>query len=151
MFIQTTRDAREVKRALAVQNTLAGRPRAEVAADVGYTVAFVDTWRWRYAREGVEGLRMGYTGSKGSLTTSQKPAVLTWIRRQSPWDVRTLQCHVEGTYGIRYQSPKSSYALLAEARVSWKKNQDAQPTADPEQVETIRQTIEKKRLCRRSR
>ena len=151
VFISTTRDAREVKRALAVQNTLAGRPRAEVAAELGYTVAFVDKWRWRYAREGVDGLRIGYTGSKGYLTGSQKQAVVTWLQTQRTWDVRTLQSHVEGTYGIRYKSPKSYYALMNEARMSWKKTQGEQPAADAEQVEAIRQVIQKKRWPRRSR
>jgi putative transposase len=150
-FISTTRDAREVKRALAVQNTLAGRPRAEVAAELGYTVAFVDKWRWRYAREGVDGLRIGYTGSKGYLTGPQKQEVVTWLQAQRMWDVRTLQHHVEGTYGIRYKSPKSYYALMNEARLSWKKTQDDQPNADADQVAVIRQAIQKKRAPRQAR
>jgi transposase len=75
---------------------------------------------------------------------------VTWLQAQPTWDVRTLQHHVEGTDGIRSQSPKSSYALLAEARMSWKKTQDAQPNADAEQVAVVRQEIQKKRSCRRS-
>jgi putative transposase len=106
-FLQTTHDAREVKRALAVQNTLAGRSRAEVVAELGYSVAFVEKWRWRYAREGVEGLRIGYKGSNGYLTPSQKNELRGWIHGQSTWDVQMLQRQVEITYGIRYQSRKS--------------------------------------------
>ena len=41
-LIQTTHDAREVKRALAVQNRLVGRPRATVAKELGYTISWVD-------------------------------------------------------------------------------------------------------------
>jgi putative transposase len=99
----------------------------------------------------VDGLRIGYTGSKGYLTGSQKQAVVTWLQAQPTWDVRTLQYHVEGTYGIRSRSPKSYYALLAEARLSWKKTQEEQPDADAEQVAVIRQEIQKKQSRRRSR
>jgi transposase len=47
-FIRTKRDSRELKRALAVQNTLAGRPWAEVASELGVTESFISKWRARY-------------------------------------------------------------------------------------------------------
>ena len=147
-FIRTTRDARELKRALAVRNTLAGRPRAEVAAELGCSVSFVDKWRWIYDRQGVAGLRLGYQGSTGYLTSSHKKAICEWLTGQSSWDIRALQAHIEQTYGVCYTSAKSYYALLTEARLSWKKTQDESPEPDPQEIEQTRKAIKKKRMTR---
>ena len=144
-FIRTSRDGRELKRALAVQNTLAGRPRAEVAAELGYTVSFVDKWRWRYKQDGVEGLRLGYKGSVGYLTGEQKVEIREWLLAQSQWDVRALQAHLDQTYGVRYKCITSYHALLADAHLSWKKSQHTHPEADPEVVAARREAIKKKR------
>jgi putative transposase len=141
--IHTTRDARELKRALAVRKTLAGRLRAEVAAELGCSVSFVDKWRWIYDRQGAAGLRLGYQGSSGYLTASRKQAICEWLNEQSSWDIRALQAHVEQTYGVCYKSAKSYYALMAQARLSWKKTSDVSPKSDPEEIEQTRAVIKK--------
>jgi putative transposase len=144
-LIQTTRDAREVKRALAVQNILAGRPRSAVAKELGYSPAWVKKWCWRYRRDGIDGLKVAHKGSTGYLTTHQRTAIITWLQEQPQWDIQALARHIDATYGVRYQSPKSYYAVLHEARMSWKKSQDAQPKADPKKVSEARTRIKKKR------
>lgn len=142
-FIQTARDTRELKRALAVQNTLAGRPWAEVAAELGVKKSFIGTWRWRYKRDGIAGLSVGYRGSQGYLSARDKAVVLTWIQRQDTWEIRTLHQYLEATYGVRYKSPQSYYALLKAARMSWKKSYDRHPDADPTKVAAKRDEIKK--------
>ena len=148
-FIQTTQDSRELKRALAVQNTLAGRPWAEVAAELGVKKSFINTWRWRYKREGLSCLSVGYQGATGYLNVTEKAVVIGWIQRQKSWNIRTLYHHIEDRYGVRYKSQQSYYALLKEARISWKKSQDRHPDADPEKVTAKRDEIKKKRLRKR--
>ncbi len=140
-FIQTTQDHRELKRALAVQNTLAGRPWADVATELGVKRSFLGTWRRRYKREGIACLHVGYHGSKGSLNPAEKKAVLAWIKEQDAWAIRPLYDHIATTYGVRYKSQQSYYALLKAARVSWKKSQDRQPKADPKKVTAKRHEI----------
>jgi putative transposase len=144
-FIHTSRDSRELNRALAVHNTLAGRPRADVAAELGVSMSFVDKWRWRYKRHGVEGLRLGYKGSVGYLTATQRAEIRAWILAQSSWEVRALQTHLDQTYGVRYKAVKSYHALLADAQISWKKSQAEHPAADPDKVLARRDAIQKKR------
>lgn len=143
-LIRTTRDAREVKRALAVQNTREGRSRATVAKELGYTVAWGDKWRWRYRKYGIEGLKVGYKGSTGYLTPSQRTAVTRWLQGQERWDIQSLAQHIDATYGVRYKTRRSYYMLLDEARMSWKKSQDEDPKADPQKVSETRTTIKKK-------
>jgi transposase len=144
-LIQTTQDSRELKRALVVQNTLAGRPWAEVAAELGVKESFIGTWRWRYKRDGIACLSVGYQGSKGYLTATEKVEVLTWLKAQQRWDLKALSHHITETYGVTYKSSQSYYALLQAARMSWKKSQDRQPKADPKKVSAKREEIKKKR------
>lgn len=142
-FIQSTKDSRELKRALAVQNTLAGRPRAEVAAELGVKESFIGMWRWRYKHDGIAGLSVGYQGSTGYLTTTEKTAIVKWIQQQKAWDLQTLYRHIDAVYGVRYKSQQSYYALLKEARISWKKSQHSHPDADPAKVTAKREEIKK--------
>jgi putative transposase len=150
-LIHTSRDAREVKRALAVQNTLQGRSRAEVAAELGYSVSWVDKWRGRYAQFGAEGLRIGYTGSQGYLTTEQKAAIQAWLDTQSTWSVPALAAHIAAEYDVRYKSVRSYHTLLNEAHMSWKKSQATPPEPDPGKVSATRERIKKKRTRKRPR
>lgn len=143
-FIQTTRDTRELKRALAVQNTLDGQRWATVAQALGVGRDFIGKWRRRYRQQGVSGLRIGYKGSQGYLRPEARQQVMAWLHRQSSWSVEALQQELARTYGIHYQSKQSYYALLAEARFSWKKAQKKNPHANPEQIQGIRDEIKKK-------
>lgn len=143
-YIQTTRDSRELKRALAVQNTLAGRPWADVAEELGVKESFISKWRARYKHGGVEALRLGYKGSAGYLQPQEKQAVMAWIHQQATWNVPQLQHHIEHTYGVRYTSQQSYYALFHEARISWKKLQDRHPKADPDAVAAKRTELHDK-------
>ena len=142
-LIQTTRDVREVKRALAVQSMLAGRLRSTVAKELGYSPAWVKKWCWRYRRDGIDGLKVAHKGSTGYLTTHQRTAIIAWVQEHTQWDLHSLARHIDATYGVRYQSRKSYYALLNAARMSWKKSQDAQPKADPQKVSETRTRIKK--------
>ena len=142
-FIRTTRESRELKRALAVKNTLAGRPWQAVADELGVCRSFIGKWRKVYAQAGIAGLRLQYKGSRGYLTAARKTAVITWIQQQKQWSVTALRTHLLYTYGVRYQSRQSYYALLKQARISWKKTQDRQPKADPQVVAATRETIKK--------
>jgi transposase len=143
-FIHTDLDGRELKRALAVQNTLAGRPWAEVADELGVKESFISKWRVRYKHGGVEALRLGYTGSTGYLQSQEKQAVIDWIKGQKTWDVQHLQDHIETTYGVQYKSRQSYYTLLHEAGMSWKKLQDRHPKGDPDDIAAKRTELHAK-------
>jgi putative transposase len=148
-FIQTTREGRELKRALAVKMRLGGYSRAEAAAVLGVSKSFVDKWRGKYAREGTACLSLKHQGSMGYLSPQDKADVLRWIQRQTTWNVRAVEQYVSETYGIRYKSLQSYYALLDAAHMSWKKSQDRQPKADPKKVAAKRKVIKKKRSWKR--
>lgn len=145
-FIHTTQNSRELKRALAIQNTLAGRSWADVARELGVKESFIGKWRWRYKREGIACLQLGHKGSTGYLTATDKAAAIQWIKTQKSWNLRDVQRHLDQTYGVRYKSLQSYYALLKSARISWKKSQHRHPKADPDKVSAKRDHIKKKTI-----
>lgn len=150
-FIQMTKDSRELKRALAVKMTLAKRPWAVVVMeDLGVSHAFIGKWRTIYAQEGVEGLRLRYKGSSGYLSPPQNADVLAWIQEQEQWTVTAVRAHIFHRYYVRYKSRQSYYALLTEARISWKKTQSTHPKADPEAIAETRERIKKNERGRRA-
>ena len=142
-FIQTVCDSRELKRALAVNMVRAGDSWAKTASVLAVSESFIDTWQRVYHRDGVAGLRLKCRGSSGYLTPADKRTVLAWIRAQTCWDVRRVQAHVWEQYGVRYTSLQSYYALLKEARQSWKKTQHRHPEADAGQIAAKRAEIKK--------
>jgi len=142
-FITTTRDSRELKRALAVKNTLAGHPWQAVVEELGVCWSFIGKWRQMYAEHGVDGLKIGYKGSSGYLTPDARAEVMEWLQKPRRWNLGSLRTHIQRRYGVVYKSRQSYYALLHEAKLSWKKTQKRNPKADPEQVMEARETIKK--------
>lgn len=150
-LIKTTRESRELKRALAVTSTLAGRPWKEVAEELGGCESFIGKWRHIYDNQGLEGLKLGYKGSSGYLTPEAKADVMAWLQTSEHWNLGSLRAYLHRQYGVEYRSRQSYYALLHEAKLSWKKSQKRHPKADPEQVKATREAIQKKRRRRRER
>ncbi len=66
-IISTSKNVREVKRALAVQTVKAGLKLREACEILKVSDAFISKWKIIYENKGAEGLRSGYKGSKGYL------------------------------------------------------------------------------------
>ena len=130
-LINTARESRELKRALAVRNTLGGRPWFDVAKELDVCESFIGKWRQIYAKQGIEGLKLSYKGSKGYLDAQAKTDVMKWLLEQSCWNVESLRNYIQKRHSVRYRSRQSYYALLHEAKLSWKKTQKQNPKADP--------------------
>ena len=123
-FIKTTKESRELKRALAVKNTLAGRLWQEVAEELGVGHSFIGKWWHIYALHGVAGLKLGYKGSSGYLTDDEKADVFPWLQEPERWNIGSLRAYIQRRYGVVYKSRQSYYALMHEAKLSWKKTQN---------------------------
>jgi len=64
-FIQSNPDARELKRAVAVQMFLKGYKHREIGESLGVSSGFISKWTGRYEQSGVTGLQLRYPGSVG--------------------------------------------------------------------------------------
>lgn len=134
-FIESNRDSRELKRALAVQMVSQGYTHFQIRDVLQVSVGFINKWKHAFERQGVLGLALQYQGSTGYLTSQQRQVVIDWLKGKNYWNLSELQQHIEEVYGVAFASKQSYYQLFAEAGISWKKTQKRNPKADPELVE----------------
>jgi len=133
-FIETTSDARELKRAMVVQMRQQGYFYAQIESLLQVSESFIVKWQRLYQTQGVEGLRVGYWGTQGYLNAADKQAVIEWLQHQKPCQLEQLVTHIDLTYGVVFQSKQSYYDLLHQAGLSWKKTQAQRPQKDEAQV-----------------
>lgn len=134
-FIQGNPDARELKRALAVQMVLKEYTYFEIHAVLQVSVGFISKWKQAFKEQGVAGLALQHQGSTGYLDVEQRQAIVNWLKQKNYWNLSELQQHIEDTYGVMFASNQSYYELFAVADISWKKTQKRNPKADPNLVE----------------
>lgn len=134
-FIDSNPDAREFKRAVAVQMFLKGYKHREIRESIGVSSGFISKWTGVYEQLGVSGLKLRYSGSVGYLEPDQRQAVIAWLKRKNYWNLAELQAYIEAEYEVVFDSKQSYYTLFEQAGISWKKTQKRNPKADPELVE----------------
>ena len=134
-FIQSNPDARELKRALAVQMVSKGYLYRQIAEILSVSDSFISKWWLVFEAEGVIGLQLSYQGSKGYLNAVQRQAVINWLQQKNYWNLTQLQQHIQDTYSIKFKSRQSYYELFAVAGISWKKTQKCNPKKDPQLVQ----------------
>jgi putative transposase len=114
-FIQSTSDAREIKRALVVKWSLSGRYYRQIIKRVNLSLGFISKWNNKFSIGGVKGLRMAYKGKQGSLSKSEKAEIILWLSQREMWDLAELAIYIEDKYEVIYQSPQSYYCLFKSA------------------------------------
>lgn len=134
-FIHSNPDARELKRAVAVQMFLKGYKHREIGESLGVSSGFISKWTQRYEQLGVSGLNLRYPGSVGYLEPEQRQSVVTWLQSKNYWNLAELQGYIEQEYEVVFDSKQSYYRLFEQAGISWKKTQKCNPKADPTLVE----------------
>ena len=144
-FIAGNPDARELKRALAVQRTLLGFKQRAIQSVLGVTSSFISTWKKRYLSEGVCCFRLGYKGSQPYLSADQRTQIKGWLALQSSPSVATLAAYIRRRFGVVFRSSQRYYDLLSQACYSWKKTQPQQPKANRQQALDTREEIKKTR------
>ena len=82
-IINTSTDPREIKRALAVKMVTLRCVTDDICLLLEVSDAFVSKWKRRYEEEGVNGLLMGYQGSQGLLTASERKEVIAYLSAQA--------------------------------------------------------------------
>jgi putative transposase len=109
-YIQSNPDARELKRAVAVQMFLNGYTHREIQESLSVSSGFIRKWTALSGEQGVQGLKLKYLGSVGHLTPQQlQAAVFTWLETQEYWHLEELQAHIEEAYEVVFDSKQSYY------------------------------------------
>ena len=133
-FIHSNPDARELKRALAVQLVHHHHQHRQIQSILQVCSGFITKWTRIYEQQGVAGLKLRYQGSQSYLNVEQRQQVLAWLKEKNYWNLEELQTYLEVDYDIVFQSKQSYYDLFTQADISWKKNQRSNPKKDLEKV-----------------
>ena len=134
-FIQSNPDARELKRAIAIQMFLKGYKHREIQESLGVSSGFISKWNQVYEALSVAGLKLGYQGSVGYLSPEQRQAVIAWLQTKNYWNLSELQGYIQDEYDVVFDSRQSYYTLFEQAGISWKKTQKRNPKEDPALVQ----------------
>lgn len=143
-FIESNPDARELKRALATKLAKIGYKYRESKQILNVSPSFISKWRSIFEKEGISGLKLGYKGSKGYLSSKEKQDIIKWLKGKDHWMLTELQAHIQEKYGVTYKSNQSYYDLFHQAGISWKKSQKKNPKKDPKQIAAKQKEIQKR-------
>lgn len=141
-FLTQTKDAREVKRALAVKLSLQKKSYQEVKEILQVSQGFISKWKNRAIFEGIESLKLQYKGRRSYLSPSETKAVIQWLKTQEYWNLEDLQIYLEREYKIIFESKQSYYDLFHLAQISWKKTQKKNPAKNEDLVAAKKKEIE---------
>jgi putative transposase len=133
-FIKKSQDKREIQRATAVKMLLCGYKHEEIMPILGVSSGFISTWKKAFFKNGIDGLKLGYKGSKGLLNEMQRGEVIEWLQTKQTWTLNELEYHIAAKYGVTFASKQSYYDLFEAARIRWKKAQAHNPKHDPDKV-----------------
>ena len=106
--------------------------------------SFVSKWKNLFDLQGIEGLKLGYKGSKSYLTKEQKEKAIEWLQKQEYWDLSELECYLIEKFDVFFKAHASYYNLLKEAKISWQKAQASNPRKNEDLVRERNKKIEKK-------
>jgi transposase len=140
-FLAEKRDSREYRRALAVKLAFQGYLYEAISDMLDVTPGFVSQSKKAYETHGTIGLVLKHQGGHPYLSDPERQAVIAWIKAQQEWSFERLEAYIETTYGVVFQSRQSYYQLLADAGITCKRAQRANPKRDEELV-----VAKKKRL-----
>jgi putative transposase len=130
-FIETNRDARELKRGVSVQMYLEGYKHWQIKDILGVGSGYISKWVKMYVDKGLEGLLLGYKGKASYLSEMQNQAINAWLQAKTYWNLVELQEYIEDEYNVVFESKQSYYAIFEKAGISWKKTQKHNPKGDP--------------------
>lgn len=142
VFLNTTKDIREYKRAMAVKMFLLDFQPRDIAALLNVTEAFVSKWKGLYFEYSVDVFVVKYHGYQGYLTPEQRRSIIEYIKTEKIWDIDALVTFIQTTYDIEFKSRQSYYELFAAAGVTWKRAQSQNPGKNPERIAAKKKDIE---------
>ena len=142
-FIDGSSDPREQRRALALVMIIEGFSYLKTQKILNVSSSFISQCKTRFATHGIDGLKLGYQGSKGYLTPGEREAIIQHLAAQDYWHLPDVENYIEDQYGVRFKSKQSYYDLLSAAKISWKKTQKKNPRKDEKLVAFRKQEIEK--------
>ena len=133
-LIKSNSDPRELKRGLAVKMSIEGYSARIVAQLLSVNTSFVRDWKRAFKVGGIAGIKLGYQGAIGKLTTEQRREIIEWLKAKDYWHLDELINHLEDRYEVVHKSKQSYYDLFEAGKIRWKRSQKVNPQFDEELV-----------------
>ena len=121
--------------------SIEGHSTQIIAQILGVSKSFVRDWTKAFNVGGIAGIKLGYQGAKGKLTSQQKTEIIEWIENKNYWHLDELINHLEDKYDVVHKSKQSYYDLFELGKISWKRSQKVNPKFDEELVKKKREGI----------
>ncbi len=133
-FLTTTKDIKEWKRAQTVKLRLLGNSYQSIANNLGVSYRFIAKISAKYLKQGLEGLKLAYKGSKPFLTPEQKQEVKQWLEPLERRNISELERHLIEKYNVSFKSKQSYYSILRESKLTWQKANKENSRKDEEKI-----------------
>ena len=143
-IITNSKDAREVKRAIAVKMLEQGFLVLEIKTVLQVSDSFISKWKLIYQKEGAQGLILRYKVKPSYLDAASRQEVISMIQSKETFSVEELRDYLESEYQVVYKTKESYYQLLKEGGLSWKKSEKVNPKRDEELVKQKQEEIQAK-------
>ena len=139
-----SKEGREIRRALAAKMALEGSDTKNICDLLNVSDAFVSKWKIIYENKGADGLLLGYKGSKGFLSNTERKEIIDWLQAKTHFRIEELANHIYEKYEVVYKSRQSYYDLFAAAELSRHKSRKTNPRKDEAKVLLEREEIRQK-------
>lgn len=111
-FVDSCQKVREWKRGEAVRLRVLGFSYQEIQTRLRVSISFIAKNQKKFWEQGIEGLKLGYKGSKSYLTKLQQQEVMEWLSLPERRNISELERHLMETYSVVFKSRESYYQLL---------------------------------------
>ena len=103
-FIAVCRDAREVRKALAIKLIYQGYLCEEIQTILDVSLGSIAGWKQAYLKYGIEGLRLNHKGRKSYLNSEQLSEILSWLQTKNTWELAELDYKLAFEYDVIYSN-----------------------------------------------
>ena len=138
-----------MKRALAVKLALKGYVYRAIENILNVSQGYVSKWKKTFIAQGIQCLKLGYTGAKTKLTREEVESTIKWLLCQEYWDISELEIYLREEYDVIFKSKKSYYNIYRKAKITRQKSERVNPRKKEEEVkkrnEKINQILERNR------
>lgn len=138
-FIGRERDARQLRKALAVKLSYEGYSYESISQILEVSMGAITQWKRSYEEEGLGGFRPRHKGRKSYLSAESRAEIQEWLQTKEIWELSELESYLAETYDVVYESKQSYYDLFKEGGVSWKKTSKVNPKSDEAAVAAKKQ------------
>ena len=111
-FINSNSDPREQRQALAPVMIIEGSSYPKIQKILNVSSSFISQCKTRFANRGIDGLKLGYKGSKRYLTLEEREATIQHLAAKDYWPLPDVENYIEGQYHVQFKSETKLLRLI---------------------------------------